>query len=960
MIHTHTSHLLYPTQHIHTQSHFHSYTYIYIHTLSHTHVSVCVCERRGRGGGRLTRSATKVGVARDPISTSSAGPSTSRDNESLYDSCSGREESLDRTNTRSPELVTQQDDTEDGALRERSPHRTPTPTTRSKARAEAVNPPPEQLAQIPVVEITRLDDDSVKDAEDSDPPESISTTASRRSSGSGNLRYFMGCGKRAHSDSNSAGSDNSAGTLTGRRIAKRKTKRATKRTAEESEEFATPTTPAPRSKAAYLKKAPAKTLDSGHMWGLAKSRNDTQIGSDDDYDPVMDEGGEPADGRALPPRAPVTILDINERALEQINRIANACAKSRNLKGTMVKEVNQGIKTLKYLLNQTLTVSADEEIRILRAENTRVRSELAHLSNELKALKKDMAARAMNPEGTTKRSQKKSLTTPPIIVQGNEMDEDLGLPSGTLGRLQNAALETASKYFEARLAGLESRLPPEKSYRPPLAADKRRESAQQNVDTQPGKPSPSGSFEGGHQKPKSGKGRGAALPKKGAAPNPKKDVPSSSKEAGQKKKATPPQQQGTLKKEEPLSKNVVRKEEFPPLQRAKKQRVDEPEKPGPSNCDGDIDESESDELEDSEESDTENEDELPSPNAMLSADLTNQLRQNREALLAEVNFMVDGMEAVINDRYYGRGKLADEICEFGGQGLVGVRHYYLKADKLWDKVEEYFFKSGKALDEMSSNIRRLMRRNKNLKCEIMMLRTGVLKSRVDEILGKKLRDAGCGTEAREVRDVTCGAKARPGVRERRIQTETSVSPSTKEAMTMVVLCMRERGCQTETSVSPGMSDWLNEPVMRDRCTQAEVFVPLKNFSDAGIQHVQHVGHCDVGVQSTIERKRRKVEEKNREDKERRVGGKEAPMPPRQAPAPMERAPVPEAREPPYTHKKKGRAKLKEMGTTAILVSIPPEEEKKGSITGKPSGRYSFRIWGSQELKWEEPPPGPCF
>ncbi|CAG9790204.1 unnamed protein product [Diatraea saccharalis] len=262
----------------------------------------------------------------------------------------------------------------------------------------------------------------------------------------------------------------------------------------------------PKKKAATPK---ASVKDSGRHVGMSLFRRRQNNNSDDEYEVHRDPCFSSLPDLSLVVDTDLSITEINARAIEQIKRVKLVCAKSKNLKGTMIKEVNQATSNLENLINKTLTTTADDEIRRLRADNKRMKSELEHLSNELKAIKRDMAKKAVNPNPNTinipKRGQKKApQTIAQEITRENDMEvDDSSLRASVVDEIKNAVIETIAVYMNARFEGIEERLLLPQTRRPPLSSDTR------NADSQlPSKPSQAGSSGNGSKQ------MGSTAPKK--------------------------------------------------------------------------------------------------------------------------------------------------------------------------------------------------------------------------------------------------------------------------------------------------------------------------------------------------------------------------------------------------------------------------------------------------------------
>lgn len=147
--------------------------------------------------------------------------------------------------------------------------------------------------------------------------------------------------------------------------------------------------------------------------------------------------------------------------MAQIRAIQEVTKKSKNLKGTSQKDLNQATSVLAELVDSLATRTATDETRRLQADNTRLNHELQILRRETKALRTEFAER---------------IRPAPVP----------NAPPPTLPMLDARAIEELKRYLtvsigemvNARLANLGERLPAAPILRPPLAADKRRTTTQ--------------------------------------------------------------------------------------------------------------------------------------------------------------------------------------------------------------------------------------------------------------------------------------------------------------------------------------------------------------------------------------------------------------------------------------------------------------------------------------------------
>ncbi|XP_063824655.1 uncharacterized protein LOC135074311 [Ostrinia nubilalis] len=189
---------------------------------------------------------------------------------------------------------------------------------------------------------------------------------------------------------------------------------------------------------------------------------------------------------------PKSRVDYERLDLEQlrargglfVSEIARVSQISGRLQGPLKGALNRSADNLAGILDQLAARSETEENRRLRVDNANLRREVEGLHGEIRALRRDMAELTAN----VGKSANKRATPPPAAPSASEEEMEPQaptrdpLPQGALCAqsieelLQMAcqrAVDSAAKLIDARLGDLESRLPPQKTLRPPLAADSR-------------------------------------------------------------------------------------------------------------------------------------------------------------------------------------------------------------------------------------------------------------------------------------------------------------------------------------------------------------------------------------------------------------------------------------------------------------------------------------------------------
>ncbi|XP_013165262.1 PREDICTED: serine/arginine repetitive matrix protein 1-like, partial [Papilio xuthus] len=184
-----------------------------------------------------------------------------------------------------------------------------------------------------------------------------------------------------------------------------------------------------------------------------------------------------AEPSAAPERA-ATVEALAAKALLNVTMIQGELKKGGNIRGTVLGQLNKATQGVIEAVEGLRAITPEEEQRRLRAENARLARELELIRAELKAFKDAYAESQRRPATSAKEAQ------PELNLRG-AMEE-----------VKRELLESLGGMLNARLEGLETRLPPEPVTRPPLRTDKR----------QPPPPRPKG---------QAGAVRGAARPAQG-------------------------------------------------------------------------------------------------------------------------------------------------------------------------------------------------------------------------------------------------------------------------------------------------------------------------------------------------------------------------------------------------------------------------------------------------------------
>ncbi|XP_046971582.1 uncharacterized protein LOC124538539 [Vanessa cardui] len=171
--------------------------------------------------------------------------------------------------------------------------------------------------------------------------------------------------------------------------------------------------------------------------------------------------------RAFRKEPPQTVLDSEESSFSDVQTKDPAKMGAEELRAqagrsaALILEVAQKSSNLKGGFGKKLRESAAALQAILRADNGRLRKEVDSLKAEVKAHRRDFA----------------EIRSKVAVV--NEASTSSTQDARMVDSIKASIISTIGVMLNARFAELEERLPPAKIQRPPLAADKRRESAQQ-------------------------------------------------------------------------------------------------------------------------------------------------------------------------------------------------------------------------------------------------------------------------------------------------------------------------------------------------------------------------------------------------------------------------------------------------------------------------------------------------
>ncbi|CAH2101922.1 unnamed protein product [Euphydryas editha] len=151
---------------------------------------------------------------------------------------------------------------------------------------------------------------------------------------------------------------------------------------------------------------------------------------------------------------PRTADALARQAATDVDIICTVATTSSNLKGTFVRALQDAASSIKAVVAALKDRTATDEVRKVQLENARLRSEMAELRQHVAELRR--------------RDRDRGSPLLPLPAGREDLEE----------RMTASVSGTVQRIIDARFAGLEERLLPAKTLRPPLAADRRRIAAE--------------------------------------------------------------------------------------------------------------------------------------------------------------------------------------------------------------------------------------------------------------------------------------------------------------------------------------------------------------------------------------------------------------------------------------------------------------------------------------------------
>ncbi|XP_063373582.1 uncharacterized protein LOC134661424 [Cydia amplana] len=207
-------------------------------------------------------------------------------------------------------------------------------------------------------------------------------------------------------------------------------------------------------------------------------RNSMGLDPEEEDEELMD-GDCWNEGRA----SPLGDKDPIEAARRAAQTVLEQTAKSSDIGGCVRGTINDACSVIKAAMEQLQSRHEGEEIRSLRADNKRMREELAIMRSETKALRKAFSERGMA-----------APQAPPAMDHNGSGDllraEVETLLNSFREELEQKLFASIGGMVNTRLQEIQKRLPPEPIIRPPLAADRKRAEGPNNAPAVPEQPSP--------------------------------------------------------------------------------------------------------------------------------------------------------------------------------------------------------------------------------------------------------------------------------------------------------------------------------------------------------------------------------------------------------------------------------------------------------------------------------------
>ncbi|XP_061717501.1 uncharacterized protein LOC133525228 [Cydia pomonella] len=233
------------------------------------------------------------------------------------------------------------------------------------------------------------------------------------------------------------------------------------------------------------------TKAAGHYVGLSAARNKLRnsVGPDTEQeDEYMDDGDcwsesrassdsedtRPTPGTEVSLEAKETLVleftegQIIEEVCSEAKNVLEEARKSGNLNGQVHGRINASCRRIIQAMQELQSREEGEELRILKADNKRMKQQLAQLQTETKALRKAYSERNKKAKAVAPASALEAHQLPEIVAAVfDEFKEDL----------KKELFTSLGNMINVRIGEVRALLPPAPTLRPPLAADRKRAAA---------------------------------------------------------------------------------------------------------------------------------------------------------------------------------------------------------------------------------------------------------------------------------------------------------------------------------------------------------------------------------------------------------------------------------------------------------------------------------------------------
>ncbi|XP_061729128.1 uncharacterized protein LOC133534049 [Cydia pomonella] len=235
------------------------------------------------------------------------------------------------------------------------------------------------------------------------------------------------------------------------------------------------------------------TKAAGNYVGLSAARNKLRnsVGPDTDQEgeEYMDDGDRWSESRASSDSEdtrpnPITevlqedktlVLEFTEgQIIEEVcteaKNVLEEARRSGNLNGQVHGRINASCRRIIQAMQELQSREEGEELRILKADNRRMKQQLAQLQSETKALRKAYSER--------NRTGKAKAVAPATALEAHQLPEIVASVFEEFKEdLKKELFTSLGNMINVRIGEVRALLPPAPTLRPPLAADRKKAAA---------------------------------------------------------------------------------------------------------------------------------------------------------------------------------------------------------------------------------------------------------------------------------------------------------------------------------------------------------------------------------------------------------------------------------------------------------------------------------------------------